>query len=110
MIKLSKSRASWGKDSFSSTLKKELIALGINGLPIKQATTAGKFADDSELGILILTISENKLYIEVKIGVMFSEIQWGYCCGDEEPMISNAYCEIYLYINKLSSEVEFELL
>lgn len=110
MIKLSKSIVHWGNNSFSSVLKKELVELGVNNLPIQEAATPGKFVNDSEIGITILTVSENKLNIEVKIGIIFSEIQWGYCCGEEEPMISNAYCEIYLSINKSTSEVEFEVL
>jgi len=110
MIKLSKSIAYWGNDDFSSALKKELVELGVNSIPIQEAATPGKFINDSEIGITILTVSENRLNIEVKVGVIFSEVQWGYCCGEEEPMISNAYCEMYLSINKSTSEVEFELL
>lgn len=109
-IKLSKSIAHWGNDNFSCVLKKELVELGTNILPIQESATPGNFVNDSEIGITILTVSENKLNIEVKIGIIFSEIQWGYCCGEEDPMISNAYCEIYLSINKSTAEVEFDAL
>lgn len=110
IITLAKSMAYWGNENFSSVLQKELIELGVNSLPIQEIATPGKFVNDSEIGITILNISKSKLNIKVKIGVMFSEIQWGYCCGEEEPMISNAYCEVYLYINKITSEVKFEVL
>jgi len=110
MITLPKSILCWGSDVFSNILKEELIELGVNSLPIQEAATPGKFVNETEIGITILTTNENKLNIEVKIGVLFSEIQWGYCCGEEEPIESNAYCEIYLSINKNTSEVEFEVL
>ena len=110
MIKLPKSIVCWGSDDFSSTFKKELVELGVSSLPIQKGITSGKFINDSEIGITILTTSENTLNIEMKIGILFSETQWGYCCGEEEPMISNAYCEAYLSINKNTSEVEFEVL
>ena len=110
MVKLVESLKHWGSDNFSNILKKELVELGVDFLPIQEAATPGKFVNDSEIGITILAISDNKAHINVKIGAIFSEIQWGYCCGEEEPMVSNAYCEICVSINMNTSDVEFNVL
>jgi len=110
MVKLVESLKLWGNNDFSNTLKKELMELGVNALSIQDAATPGKFVNDSEIGITVLAITESIQYINVKVGVLFSETQWGYCCGEEEPMISNAYCEICVSINKNTLDAEFNVL
>jgi len=110
MVKLIKSLNYWGTDNFSNVLKMELLELDVNNLPLDKATTAGKFIKDSEIGITVLAISENEENIKAKIGVMFTETQWAYCCGEEEPMTSNAYCEVKITINKLTANTIFIVL
>ncbi len=110
MIRLPKSLKHWGSDDFADVIKKELIELGANSFLPQEAATPGKFLNDSEIGITVLKTDENKLHIQVKLGVMFSEVQWGYCCGEDEPIISNAYCEICVSINKNTSQAEFTVL
>ena len=110
MIKLIESLKHWGSSDFSNVIKNELAELGVNSLSIQDAATPGKFVNDTEMGITVLAMSENVQHINVKIGVIFSETQWGYCCGDEEPMVTNAYCEICIFINKNTSHAEFNFL
>ena len=110
MIRLPKSLKHWGRDDFADVIKKELLELGANSFLPQEAATPGTFVNDSEIGITVLTSGENKSHIKVKLGVMFAEVQWGYCCGEEEPMISNAYCEICVSLNKNTSQAEFTVL
>ncbi len=110
MIKLSRSLNYWGKDNFSDILKKELTEPEAYRVLIKKAETPGKFINDSKTSISVLAINESKLNIKVQIGFAFSEIQWGYCCGEDEPMVSNSYCEMYVFINKNTAAAEFAIL
>lgn len=110
MVKLIKSLNYWGTDNFSSILKMELLELGVNSLPLDKAATAGKFINNSDIGIIILSISKNEENIKAIIGIMFTETQWAYCCGEEEPMTSNAYCELEITINKLTANTIFIVL
>lgn len=109
MKKFKKSLKYWGSEKFISAFKMELADLGVNNFPLKNITTPGKFITDSDIGITILTTSENKKNIRVKTGVIFSEVQWGYCCGEEEPMVSHGYCEMVVIISKNTADVEFSV-
>ncbi len=110
MVKLVESLKYWGKESFSSILKMEIIKLGTNNLPLQKAATPGRFVLDSGIDVIVLMVSDGGINIKAKIGIMFSEVLWGYCCGEEEPMVSHAYCEIIVIINKRTSSAKFVVL
>ncbi len=108
MIKLVESRKYWGSDNFPDILKKELIKLGTAHLPLQKAATPGSFIRNSDIGVGILSIADDDVNIKAKIGVMFPEILWAYCCGDDEPMVNDAYCEFVVVINKTTAAAKFK--
>ena len=108
MTKLTKSLNSWASDKFKSTLKQEIEALGNKELPLNQATTQGGLADDSDISVLVNSITDNKDHIQVKIGIFFNEIIAGCNCGDD-PAAENTYCEIQLSIDKKTADSCFIL-
>lgn len=109
MIKLIESTLCWGRDNFPDVLKMELIKLGAEILPLQKAATPGSFVNDSDIGVTVLSVLDDEINIKVKVGVMFSEVLWAYCCGDDEPMINNAYCELIIVINKSTAVAKFEV-
>lgn len=109
MIKLIESNKCWGTNDFPHILKMEIIRLGANNLPLQKAVTPGSFVNDSDIGVTVLSACDDENNIKAKIGVMFSEVLWAYCCGDDEPMVSNAYCEAVIVINKITSITKFRV-
>lgn len=110
MIKLSQSLKYWGRDNFADILKKELVSLGAENLPLQQAAAPGHFVADSDIDVTILSLYYNKSSIIIKAGIFFSEILWAYCCDEEEPVTTNAYCELEVVINKFSSNTTFDVI
>jgi len=108
MVMLVESVNKWGREGFSNTLKKELIELGVDIFPSQDAATLGRFLNDSDICVTVLNNYEDKISINIVTGVIFSETQWGYCCGDEEPMVNTSYCEIHVSINKKTSKANFK--
>ena len=110
MIKLRRALKYWGKDNFADILKKELVSLGADHLPLQQAATPGRFVADSNIDVTILSQSDNAKTVKIKVGIFFSEIVWAYCCDEEEPVTTNAYCELEVVINKFSSIAIFDVI
>ncbi len=110
MTQLIESLKHWGDKAFAKTLEIELMKLGSSNLPLQKAVTPGAFVSDAGVAVTVLSIGDDGINIKAKAGVMFSEILWGYCCGEEEPMINNAYCEISIFINKTTADTKFVVL
>lgn len=105
MPKLEKSLRCWGKAVFSQTLKNEIASTRC--LPLDKMVTPGTFADGDNVETTIFHIVDNQINIHAKVGVFFSEVMPSYCCGEEEPMISNAYREVMVILNKFTAEAKF---
>lgn len=106
MIKLPKALNDWGSPTFKQTLKQELESLESGVLPLYQATQLGGQADDTDISVLINSISDNENSIEAKVGIFFHEIMGGCSCGDEPPS-ENTYCELLVSIDKTNAETKF---
>lgn len=98
MITLPAALNAWGSPDFSEVVKKELAALGPDGLSLVQhATVSGYFSDD--ISIMILNIQESEDAIAIKIGVLYTEIEPAYCCP-MIPMEHSGMCEMNVTIDK----------
>jgi len=106
MTKLSKTLNSWGSTTFRQTLKQELENLESGVLPLYQATQLGGQVDDSNISVLVNSVSDNAPQIQAKVGIFFHEIMGGCSCGDE-PRSENSYCELLVSINKDTAETKF---
>ncbi len=109
MPKFVNSLRDWNTDAFSRTLKQELEHLPSGTLPLDKGVAQGGMVDDSNLTASVLSVKENKTAIQAKAGILFTEIIINCSCGDD-PMPTNAYCEIQILIDKNTAETEFSLL
>lgn len=100
---------SWNTDSFSHNLKNEIESLSSGLLPLEKGTTQGGMIDDGHITVTVLTFSEGENSIQAKLGVFFTEIV--ICCGcGDDPMETNAYCEMLATIDKITAETAFVIL
>ncbi len=109
MPRLPDSLRDWQTDRFVLTLKHEIGNMEAGVLPLDQGTTQGGYVDDSGMTITILHATEDDTSILARAGVFFTEIVASCGCG-EEPMPTNAYCEMQIRIEKATAEACFVLL
>jgi hypothetical protein len=109
MAKLPNSLRDWQSDRFAQSLKTEIRDLNPGALPLDRGVTQGGFVDDGDMTITVLDAREDDASIWAKVGVFFTEIVASCGCGDE-PMPTNAYCEIQVRIAKANAEAEFILI
>jgi hypothetical protein len=98
----------WQTESFSKTLKKELEQLEPGVLPLDKAVVQGGYVDDSHITATILHADEDEQAIHARAGIFFTEIVINCGCGDD-PMETNAYCQMRIHINKTTGQAEFEV-
>ena len=109
MPELNKSLQAWNTDFFEQTLCDEIRTCETGVLPLHQGTSQGGYVDDSKLAITLISSSDNGNAIQVKIGAFFSELVGGCNCADD-PVASNAYCELQVIIDKTSAEADITVL
>ena len=109
MPKLPNSLRDWRTDNFALSLKSEIGKLHPGALPLDQGVSQGGYVDASDVTVTVLHAAEDDGSIRAKVGVFFTEIVASCGCGDE-PMPTNAYCEIQVRIAKASAEAEFILI
>ena len=109
MPKLANSLHDWNTDVFSRTLKHELEHLPSGSLPLERGVSQGGMIDDSNIAATVLSFNENETIIQAKAGIFFTEIMINCGCGDD-PMPTNAYCEIQISIDKATAETQFDIL
>lgn len=109
MTRLPDSIAAWCGDSFKTTLQKEIETLGPDALPLQQGVSQGGFAEADNLQVTVFGVFDDIDTIQAKIGLFFTEIVINCGCGDD-PMPINAYCEMWVNINKSTAEAEFTLI
>ena len=95
-------------ESFTRSLKNYIEDLPSNTLPLNQRTTQGGIVDDSNISASILSVSNTDDFIQAKTGVFFTEIVGGCSCGDD-PVSLNVYCEIIVFFNKHTGELQFSV-
>lgn len=109
MPELVNSLRDWNTDVFPRTLKYELEHLPAGTLPLDKEAAHGGFVDDSNITATILSSTDIATAIQAKVGIFFTEIIINCGCGDD-PMPTNAYCEMRISINKNTAETEFKII
>jgi hypothetical protein len=94
---------------FGQALKSRLENLPAGSLPLEQGTSQGGYVDDSDISVVVISVSEKKGRIQGKIGVFFTEIVVGCGCGDD-PFPINAYCELQISLDINTAEAKFEVI
>jgi len=106
MLRLTESLRRQGSEAFRDTLKDELESLANGSLPLDKGCSRGGYADDREMAVTILDVTQGDRFIRARVGVFFSEVVAGCSCGDD-PLTESAYCEMEVAIDKESAEAEF---
>ena len=111
MIRLSRSLAACGTPALRDTLRQEIEALGAGDLPLQQGLSAGSYALDRDLRVMILAVAEEPTAIRVRAGVFFSSIIAGCSCADDPTPIDeqSEYCEVRLDIDRATGETSVAL-
>lgn len=110
MVTLNKALRAWSTDAFGATLKAELEQLRSDVLPIAHVIGEGNKLDDSQLGIIVNSVSDDATHIHANVGVFFSEIVHCCTCSGGDGMCDEAYCELEVSIDKASGEAQFSAL
>ncbi|MEA3410302.1 MAG: hypothetical protein U9R74_02050 [Pseudomonadota bacterium] len=111
MIYLQRSLEAWESEIFDQVLKEEISGLGVDHLPLQQGLSSSSTALDHDLGVLILSKSENDSLICIELGVFYSGIVSGCSCADDPSpdQEQNEYCEISVKIAKEDGEATIAL-
>jgi hypothetical protein len=108
MPKLLNSLRAWHSASFFQTLKNDLEQLEPGVLPLARAVTQGGYVDDSHITATVLHAEDDAQTIQARAGIFFTEIVINCGCGDD-PMETNAYCELRIRIDKTTAQADFEV-
>ncbi len=95
----------WASKSFKQTLKSEIEKLNPGTLPLEKGISQGGLVDDSNITATILRTYDKQSMIHAKVGIFFTEIVGGCNCNDD-PIEINAYCEVIISIDKITTEAE----
>ena len=109
MPTLPDSLQAWGSDAFFSTLKNELERLVPGTLPLEKGVAQGGYVDDGQITATVLHADDNAQAIQARAGIFFTEIVINCGCGDD-PMETNAYCELHIRIDKTTARADFEVI
>ena len=112
MLNLSRSLETWGTPDFEMAFKDEVEKIESTLLPLQDGLSQSSYVSDSDIGVIILNITESEHHIQVKAGVYFAGIIAGSCCADDPAPVSEQaeYCELQFAINKLTAETTVSLL
>lgn len=106
MIVLPDSLAAWGGDDFAIVVKREVIALGAQQLPLEQGLTRGGMVDAENLDATVIAFHETDAGLVVKLGLFYAEVVGGCNCHDD-PVAEPGYCEFEVIIDRRSGEAMF---
>jgi hypothetical protein len=109
MPKFRNSLHAWQSEPFIQAMKNDLEHLETGVLPLDKAVSQGGYVDDNNITATVLYADEDELAIHARVGIFFTEIVINCGCGDD-PMETNAYCEMRISIDKTTAEAEFEVL
>lgn len=109
MLRFPNALQAWPSGSFSETLKREIEALPASALPLEQALSLGNYPANEPVSASILRVAEEADFIQVHLGLFFSEINAGCSCGFD-PLIEAAYCEFRLSLSRKTGEGEFQVI
>lgn len=107
-IRLTAVLDAWGSATFAAALKQAITALPPGSLPLDQGTSQGGYVDDGGLVVTVLDARGDREAVRARVGVFFTEIVASCGCGDE-PMATNAYCELDVRIDCRTAEAVFAI-
>jgi hypothetical protein len=104
MMRLKQSMQAFGSPEFKGVLKHE-IAQHAGELPLQQGLATGNYVVDAPVTVIINSIAETALAIQVHAGIFYQGVIGGCSCADDPTPVSeiNEYCEVRLDIDKATA-------
>jgi hypothetical protein len=105
MIQLGKALRAWKKPEFDVILKQEIAHLGADQLPLQQGLAISSMVTADPITVIIQRVTEFENVLRVKVGILYKGLIGGCSCADDPTQLSdnNEYCEVQLYIDKLTA-------
>jgi len=112
MTRLTQALNAWGTPDFEAILKKEIEQMGAEHLPLQQGLSTGSHALDTNLQVMVISVSEDAGFIRAKAGIFYSGILTGCSCADDPTPVNeeSEYCVVQLDISKSTAETTVALL
>lgn len=111
MIKLANVIQAWGNADFEVVLKSALEGLDHRHLPLQQGLSAGSYALDKDLRVMLIGAEEEVNTLLIKVGVFYTSTIAGCNCADDPTPVDelSEYCELQLEIDKDTAETAVSL-
>ena len=111
MTRLTNALNAWGTPDFEGVLRKEIEQLGAEHLPLQQGLSTGSHALDTNLQVMVISVSEDGEFIRAKAGIFYSGILTGCACADDPTPVNeeSEYCVVQLDISKSTAETTVTL-
>jgi hypothetical protein len=105
VIRFEKSLRAWGTADFADVLKREILLLGADGLPLQQGLSTGNYVADEPIAVVINSVAAADDAIRVRAGIFYAGVIGGCSCTDDPTPASNIneYCEVLLEIDMRSA-------
>ena len=105
MIRCDESLRAWGTADFADVLKREILLLGADGLPLQQGLSAGNYVADEPITVVINSVAGLDDVIRVRAGIFYAGVIGGCSCTDDPTPASeiNEYCEVLIEIDMRSA-------
>jgi hypothetical protein len=111
MIQLPLILSAWEQPDFEEVLRESLAKLGRN-LPLQAGLTAGSYALEEPMEVMVISTSETDTHIEARVGIFYESLTPGCACAGDPTVESeqNEHVTMLVSINKQSAETSFQLL
>jgi hypothetical protein len=105
VIRFEEALRAWGTPDFAEVLKREILLLGADGLPLQQGLASGNYVADEPITVVINSIAGADDVIRVRAGIFYAGVIGGCSCTDDPTPASaiNEYCEVLLEIDLRSA-------
>jgi len=111
MTRLTQALNAWGTPDFEGVLKREIEQMGAEHLPLQQGLSTGSYALDTNLQVMVISVSEDAGFIHAKAGIFYTGILTGCSCADDPTPVNeeSEYCVVRLDISKSTAETTVAL-
>ena len=109
MNALPKSLQYWGRDGFETVFKAELPTLG-NRLPLQEGLSAGSFAVEDSVEVMIISQTADDEVIRIKAGLFYKSLMPGCACAGDPTVedTQNEHVTMLVSINRKTAEAVFQ--
>jgi hypothetical protein len=112
MIRLDKALQAWGRSDFETVLKREVVQLGADCLPLQQGLVGSNYVADVPVTPVIHSVVETGNAIRIRAGIFYQGIIGGCNCADDPSPSGeiNEYCEVQIDIDKSTATAKVILI